>query len=424
MASSEMETLDAKCLITDAHLCETLARDKGNQARLASWTVEDFTKKGDNYATVVTSVSVKYYIQGEEHKESYVVKLNLQCTFSSSESFGSTMFKKEAEFLEKIKPLLSSELEAVGQSELRMAKCYHTSLETMKELIILEDLRQYGFQMCDRMKGLDVAHTNLVLQELARLHASSLLLKAKDPNQNLADRFDYLKQEVFFESSLARNMISQMTKHSIEQAKSLLCNREGFEVAEQWLTKHKDNPITIFEKHLISKPQFEVICHGDCWNNNLLFRYNAEGDPTEVMLVDLQICRLSSLANDLAQLLHTSLHGDIRKANIGNFLATYYNAFSKVMEAGEVTLPFTLQELHQEYKDKQDYGLMFGVMSLNIILAEDHEILDLGNLKEGDLPELMEECYAKGRDKFKLKPDFKSRFLALFNDMVEHGTVN
>ena len=54
----------------------TLKLDQGAQASLDSFEIQDFTKKGDNNACVVTSILVKYTKISRQYKTSYVVKLN------------------------------------------------------------------------------------------------------------------------------------------------------------------------------------------------------------------------------------------------------------------------------------------------------------------------------------------------------------
>ena len=53
------------------------------------------------------------------------------------------------------------------------------SLELGKEVIMLEDLRARHFKMFDRRLGIDVPHAHLVLKELGRLHAGSLVMEKK-----------------------------------------------------------------------------------------------------------------------------------------------------------------------------------------------------------------------------------------------------
>ena len=63
------------------------------------------------------------------------------------------------------------------------------------------------------------------------------------------------------------------------------------------------------------KNLFAVICHGDLWLSNILFKYAATGDdagakdvrPIEVKFIDFQSARFASLATDLVLFLFTSV---------------------------------------------------------------------------------------------------------------------
>lgn len=46
-------------------------------------------------------------------------------------------------------------------------------------LLVIEDLAPLGFHMADRLSGLDLTHSILALQGLARFHAASVALCEK-----------------------------------------------------------------------------------------------------------------------------------------------------------------------------------------------------------------------------------------------------
>ncbi|XP_042218372.1 uncharacterized protein LOC121863698 [Homarus americanus] len=410
--------------ITETYVEKVLKADKGNDAQLTSWSIKDFTQKGDNYATVVTSVSVNFSLHGQNQSVSYVVKINPQRDLGKdfSDMFGA-IFRKEAEFYEKIIPLLNSELTTLGLRQLRMAKWYYSFLEEGREMIFLEDLRPRGYQMFDRRKGMDVPHATLVLQELARMHAASRFLQARTPDQDLLDKFKTIKTDWLNCTDSGGQMFHNMISTHFSIAEELLHKVEGYEVAEQWIIKNKGDCSSILASQLMRNAKFDVICHGDCWNNNLLFRYNEVGDPVEVILLDLQMNRVASLATDLNYLLYTSLHGKDRKAHVYDYLASYYEAFTKVMEAGGKDSTFTLPELHQEYKNKQEYGVIFGLFTVGVMLAEGNDIPDMDEFKEVEIPKLMEVLRQRTHELIESNPLFRSRFLAVFDEMNEEGTT-
>lgn len=266
------EKVDPKSLITEAHVKTALAKDKGSDAKLSSWTIHDFTERGDNFATIVTSVKVEFTKEGKEQSETYVVKLNpCRPKVKNMSDMWAKLFLKEIGFYDELGPELSSELTAVGERGLRIAKCFHTYSEEDREVIFLEDLRVQGFRMFQRRTSLDVAHASLMLQELARLHAASVLLQ-HNTHQHLTEKFEFLTLDWTNFIEAGKELIDMMFCTNIDTGINLLRTAGGYEAAEEWLAKTKPVIFETIVGLLARKAPFEVVCHGDCWNNNVLFR--------------------------------------------------------------------------------------------------------------------------------------------------------
>ena len=185
-------------LVTEDHVRAALISDKGAAAHLTDWKVVDFTKKGDNYACVVSSVVVKYVLNGRSSKVVYVVKLNSGKTFGPEGCFSDTAFEKESKFYLNLAPQINSVLKEIGHREIHFPKYLYASLEKRKEIIFLKDLRPMGYKMADRKRGMDKAHAALVVRELARFHAASLLLQNKTPDEDLGEKCPYLRMGLYY----------------------------------------------------------------------------------------------------------------------------------------------------------------------------------------------------------------------------------
>lgn len=66
-----------------------------------------------------------------------------------------------------------------------------------------------------------------------------------------------------------------------------------------------------------------VLCHGDLWVNNLMFRYNASKQCVGVRLVDLQTMRYSSPAIDILHFFYTSTEFAVRHQHMDQLLRDY-----------------------------------------------------------------------------------------------------
>ena len=163
-------------LITEENVLKVLRRDIGPDAIFKSFNVEDFTAKGDNFSSFVTSIEIKYTVKGNAVSSKYVAKINPKRFSSDTDLFIHTQFEQENKFYSKIIPEMNEILEANHQAPIRVPKFYHYSDEAGSEILYLEDMRERGFKLYDRLKGVDEVHAELVFKELGRLHCAGKLL--------------------------------------------------------------------------------------------------------------------------------------------------------------------------------------------------------------------------------------------------------
>ncbi|XP_068235963.1 uncharacterized kinase-like protein D1044.1 [Palaemon carinicauda] len=407
--------------IEERHVLATLKADKGNEAKLVSWSVVDFTEKGDNYATVVTSVEVSYTLRGKEGNVTYVVKVCPLRALESMKALHEVFFGKETLFYKEIGPLMNEILVEHDLKPLPIPKFYYNSDEKGRELVFLEDLRPKGFKMFDRTVGMDARHSVMLLEALATFHGASLLLNEKISFKKLSERYPYLSMDWHNFSEDAEQMLLEMFEPCMQTTADLLHSLGGYNEAEKWVLESKGVICQKLAQHLGPDGPFSVICHGDCWNNNVLFRYDEDGNPVEVMLIDLQLSRVASLATDLNYFMMTSLIGEVRKTNEQLFLKAYSQKLNSMMSSAGKRLPFTFDDIVREFRRKHEYGLIFAVLIGYITVAPKEEIPDFHEIKEEDIPKMVEEFKDKTLELIRKNPLLKSQFLATFEYMLEYG---
>lgn len=72
-----------------------------------------------------------------------------------------------------------------------------------------------------------------------------------------------------------------------------------------------------------------TICHGDCWTNNFLYKYDGNNDILEVCLVDFQLIRYGSPALDVANLIFCCTDKSLRENHMKTLLQAYYKELLK-----------------------------------------------------------------------------------------------
>ncbi|KAG0728017.1 hypothetical protein GWK47_003882 [Chionoecetes opilio] len=388
--------------LTDDLLRNTLRKDKGDAAELVSWKCEDFTKKGDNYASFVTSVKVQYREakEGALKEASYVAKIAHQMEMETKfRSIMNEVFEKEGCCFLEILPKMNQAMRELHLDAIRTAEGYCVSLELGKEVLMVEDLRARHFKMCDRRRGMDVLHATLVLKELGRMHAASLVVEKL--GCSLTETWPVIVEKWLHSEDSSMDMFIKIMAAQIEGAAMIMEKIPKYEHVVEWIRELKPRAMQIFKDALLQGLKFSVLTHGDCWSNNVLFRYDAEGAPVEVMLVDLQGMRMASAGADLSYFLYSSFTG------------------------GGDACSLLSEELLQELRDKMTFGCVSGMILAPIVLSEEQDVVGFFDISEETIDKSSQERQEiVTRMGERGDGQLRDRFLSMFDEMVEAGIVS
>lgn len=417
VASSEASQT-AQATLTEADVLRALTTDKGPDADLASWSTKAATKKGDNYISALTGVQVVYTQEGQQKEASYIVKLKQDQESSGKYQMNRMVYGCEGGFYTRLLPRLNHKLEAAGIDQLRVPRCPHVSWGEADKQLFLEDLRPRGFTVYDRRKGMDERHTYLVLHELAKLHAASFLLQRDSPEEDLATTFDFLTWEWYNFSEITKKTFDSVISGGLLTA-SRLARKIGNERVASWFEALASTGVECLREQLQPSAPFDVVGHGDCWVNNLLFRYDSKGHPQEIMLLDFQFCRRSSLAVDLSYFLFTSLTGDVRNKHLDQFLSFYYDAFAQIVAAGGAKTPFSLDDVKIEFRRKSLVGLVFGALMMPALVCADDEVQELDVTSSDAAKNYVEVKRQNSLSMLEKNPLLEPRLVDLYADIEE-----
>ncbi|KAB7500123.1 hypothetical protein Anas_04968 [Armadillidium nasatum] len=298
-------------LVSNELVTDALKNDKGPNVELLSWEIKPFTNKGDNYSSIVVGITVSYRKNEMNSECSYVAKLNpLRPLNSNTENFEKA-YTRETEVLDGIVEGMNNQLKQLGFDAIKTPKLLSKNLEKGREAFVTENLRTQGFKMCDKMRGMDLNHSLFVVKELGRFHASSLLFEETLPTKYIPDTFNGVKGGWLDADEKAIEEMGKFYSSITKPIESFLKTSDPkYEKCCNWLSKNSHTLAKTFLNGMQLSNQFEVLIHGDCWSNNMLFRYNEDGIPIDFRFVDLQCSGKSSATTDLNYFFFTSLNGD------------------------------------------------------------------------------------------------------------------
>ena len=205
--------------------------------------------------------------------------------------------------------------------------CYRTVDEEPSECVLLEDLSVRDLHIIDRhTEEITADHVRLVMQVLGKFHAISFALKDQEPEKfkklssNLDEVFirrnDQFLRDYFLKQmeSVINVLSSEEDAHLVAKAKKLF-EKHPMDIAADCLEVELTGPAT-------------VISHGDAWQNNTMFRYDKNGKPIEICLLDWQISRHSSPIIDIVYYMFCCTTKELRDAHYDDFLKVYHESLS------------------------------------------------------------------------------------------------
>ncbi|XP_032675326.1 uncharacterized protein LOC116846066 isoform X2 [Odontomachus brunneus] len=327
---------DGKVRLTLDDVCELITKDEPD-VEITSLDEEPGSGRGDNYTSMLYRVRAKGRKQskGDEGWTKYecaIIYKILPASKERREAFKSELlFRNEVAFYKHVWPALNR-LQSVGKRVFGgVPKIY----AARADLIAMEDLRERGFEMADRRKGLEVENLRLVLKALAGFHALSLTLKESRPEEFaklMNPEHDQGIQEVLFRrdnEDWYRQYYRVAANNAIRMVSDALPSHIEFR-REEIMTKlqaflNEDVFFRTMSELVSTQGPLSVFCHGDCWTNNILFRDEPSSDVEAVYLVDFQLTRVGSLALDLANLLYCCTSGVVRRAYMTQLLQHYHS---------------------------------------------------------------------------------------------------
>ncbi|EDV43732.2 uncharacterized protein Dana_GF16372 [Drosophila ananassae] len=285
------------------------------------------TEKGENYVGVMTRIYVDFELaDGGLQKKSFILKQGVPPDAPQADLFAEyDVYNRELEMYDVVLPKMSAILREANFNEKLMADAI--VVDRKRTIMILEDLAPLHYTNADRVKQLDIVHTKLVLDMLAKFHAAAIILDQREPqllrrnyNSHFFSREKKGYEEVFV--GLFKAFIRYVKNQPI------LWDRYGkkLEHTISHLMEYAAKSVDVTEK------DFQTLIHGDCWTTNVMYQYDDEGNPTTVLPIDFQFSSWTHPTVDLHYFFSTSLKTDVKERE-SELVQYHFYSLKRTLEA-------------------------------------------------------------------------------------------
>ncbi|CAG0921086.1 unnamed protein product [Notodromas monacha] len=387
VVADEFKTEPTNLLIREWNVTPGALRTDGFLSRMQRISVTARKKKdandteGDSDSEKRFSLLAKLYPPGELHKK---LVRNMRA------------FEREIHVLHDYTNLVLEQQVVEPKIRPSFAKLFFQEIGLEASCLVMEDLKEIGFRMNDKRLGMDLAHATLCVRAEAVYAATGFNAKQRMGNEQYLLRNAPLLLEVF-SKNFEQMMDNAIFPGTITFAKGQ--NRPDLVQRLEDYVKRVKSPFVRLMAGIHRHGELTVMSHGDCWNNNYMFRYekNEKGKevPVEVKILDLQISRYTHITGDLASVLLANVPNEVRKNCLNHLLLEYYVTFMSTVKKMETPWPnkaaYTFDAFLKDMESAWEMGFLVSSWLLPMILSSDEELPNFDDMKEEQFEEFFDD---------------------------------
>ncbi|TMW46501.1 hypothetical protein DOY81_008416 [Sarcophaga bullata] len=403
------------------------------------------SSSGDNYMSVVKRLQIQGLSNNNDYskrknkckKMSLILKRQIPSLSRRQLYRCDEAFNNEIKAYNHVVPLLEQYM-----TEKVFPTCFLAGHDDKGDIIVLEDLKEIGYCMHNRLASLDLKYCELVMKQLAKLHAASITAKQLD-NEIFQDKCKQIDEIVYCKGAeeFYRNILDSSIQESLNSLRT--SNIDGtltepirlIEKLQCKLFNQIQSCITTRREHM------NVMCHGDLWVNNIMFKSSVASTissycqhsgqsnftPCDVKFFDLQAMRYTSPVFDILHFIYTSTKRDLRECYTKHLLETYCLALSadlekqfehSLSELDTLRSIFSLHNITEEYYRHVLYGLAICMWILPAVTFDPNNIPNLDVISEMNKSSKGIKCTQK------LTPEYHSRLKDLALEFYHNGYLN
>nr|XP_040570387.1 uncharacterized protein LOC121119707 isoform X3 [Lepeophtheirus salmonis] len=373
-------------IVNETFLQKVLFDKYDGKIELVSFESKPGSQKGDNFIgdLVAVDLKVRYKKENKESIYHWMIK-TLKPGPDDQENglaYALRIFDREEYFYTTF---INDLNKYVKKDILNTIPFIYSINEKKKEALVFQHLGKMGFRdPVNKKEGFDLQHIHHGLNWIARLHGASFILFSKYPGGHEAWCKDNFVSEAG-KFSMFEGMCDMMKKSYFQMFQSLLNGSENDSFVKQFESLFRDtfsntNVFKLMEdKMYVSRSKFKILCHGDTWFNNIMFKYDENGNIIDTIFLDMQMIYCGNLGSDLSYFLCTCVTYETLSDNLDDFLHYYYKCLTKhirELDPSITEIPLTLEDIKHDFLKSSLVGFFVAFNAFPFILSKKEDFTD------------------------------------------------
>ncbi|CAH1718396.1 unnamed protein product [Chironomus riparius] len=369
------------------------------------------SSKGDNYNGIIYRVEI---IKNEEVKLSIIVKLPPDNPARREEFLIHKSFFQEADFYDNIYPMYKKFQEDKGidvqkDGFFQVPVCYKTLPDDPHEGLFFEDLKVTGFSMFDRKRDLTKDHIFLVIEALAKMHATYFSIKDQKPElvEKYKDIEDYILKQCRRKEAAMKIFNEKMKNQALDVLK--YCKNEELVKRVREVLSPELHLLLEEGNDVQAAEPYAILCHGDCWMNNVMYQYDENGIPKTCILLDHTIMRTKSL----------------RDKYYNEFMSVYFDKLSSFMQrlGSDPAIVFPRDIFESHLKKFGKFGLAMAIILVPMVTSDADDAPEIDDVADAFKDNKDQSGDVMNFTTAKTLKVYEQRMMGIFEDMYNYGYI-
>lgn len=334
--------------LNEAFLVKVMSEKCEQQFKIKEFSIDSATQKGDNYASEMFRIVVKYELlanQGLILIQNLILKKNHSDPKINEIFQPSDMYRKEINCYRIYLPEFQKLLQSIGVEAKLAPEVIYYDLEN--EVLVMEDMAVQNYRTAEKSTRFSMGLARQTLRKLALYHAASVIY-----NERANGELEGVKNTIF-SSGVFNDMFETILGAATAEVQSWGAEYEKYLGDLQFI---RDNFLAIANNSLVPSDGMGVFMHGDMWLNNLLVQYGDNKSAKDILLIDFQLSGWASRAVDLIYFVFTTLNEEDYMNHFDEVLQIYNEEFSATLKKFDYKAIPSFSEFQQEVQKKLPYG--------------------------------------------------------------------